>query len=330
MAITAKPSTYNVDTAHAHCPDHLWMMDEASGTSLTDRGKTAGYDLTFGATTGTGPDWTTDATHGPILNFVLANADFAEADFTAGLSGTHVIGVITKPTTGTTARVAASVCDSSQIDRYALLTWRADEKLEVSSRFDDTQSNSATTGTASGGWDLFLIRFSDTKLDWSLNGSAWATNTVTRTGLVASLNRFTLGARRTTSPGAYYNDPMCAAMWWKADKDPADLYALFTGASWSFLTSGTKYVKVLTQPTAASASGVEGVVLNATRDTVIGEFTGQTFEAALESGSAVLLVPVDSILPNGATLTTSDTPLVSAYNTTNGTVGLVSATVVEV
>lgn len=91
----------------------------------------------------------------------------------------------------------------------------------------------------------------------------------------------------------------------------------------------TNYVKILAPAAAASAASIEGVVLNAARDTVIGEFTGQAFEAALEGGEAVLLIDVADITPNGSTLTTSDAPLVVAYNTTYST-DLAAATVVEV
>jgi hypothetical protein len=91
-----------------------------------------------------------------------------------------------------------------------------------------------------------------------------------------------------------------------------------------------KYLKLLAHSSAASATGVDGVVLNAARDAVIGEFSGQAFEASLESGEAVLLIPVEDIIPDGSTLTTTDTPLVAAYNSTDGTVGLGSATVIEV
>jgi hypothetical protein len=92
----------------------------------------------------------------------------------------------------------------------------------------------------------------------------------------------------------------------------------------------TKYVKLLTEAAAASAASIEGVVLNAARDTVIGEFSGQAFEAALESGEAVLLIPTADITPNGDTLTTSDTPIVFAYNATDSIIGPGSATVIEV
>lgn len=92
----------------------------------------------------------------------------------------------------------------------------------------------------------------------------------------------------------------------------------------------TNYLKLLASANAASVTDVEGVVLNAARDTVIGEFTGQAFEASLEGGEAVLLIDVADITPDGSTLTTSDTPIVFAYNSTDGTVGEGSATVIEV
>ena len=94
-------------------------------------------------------------------------------------------------------------------------------------------------------------------------------------------------------------------------------------------TTADRYVKLLSPAAAASASSIEGVVLNAARDTVIGEFTGQAYEASLESGEAVLLIPVEDIVPDGPTLDLSDTPLVIAYNSGYST-DLASATVVEV
>ena len=91
----------------------------------------------------------------------------------------------------------------------------------------------------------------------------------------------------------------------------------------------SKYLKLLAHSSAASATGVEGVVLNSTRDTVIGEFTGQAFEAALESGEAVLKIPVADITPDGGTLGLLDTPIIFAYNATLATIGPGSATVIE-
>lgn len=87
-------------------------------------------------------------------------------------------------------------------------------------------------------------------------------------------------------------------------------------------------VKILAPASAASASSIEGVVLNAARDTVIGEFSGQAFEASLEGGEAVLKINASDITPDGDTLTTSDTPLVIAYNATHST-DLATAEVIE-
>lgn len=90
-----------------------------------------------------------------------------------------------------------------------------------------------------------------------------------------------------------------------------------------------KRVKLLAHASAASAASVEGVVLSAGRDTVIGEFSGQAFEADLEGGEAVLYIDTADIVPDGDSLTTTDTPIVFAYNSTQSTIGPGSATVIE-
>jgi hypothetical protein len=85
-------------------------------------------------------------------------------------------------------------------------------------------------------------------------------------------------------------------------------------------------VKLLINSAAASATSVQGWVLSDDGADFIGQFTGQTAETALESGEAVLKVPVTAIQPDGALLGLTDTPLVVAYNATFATVGPGSAT----
>jgi hypothetical protein len=90
-----------------------------------------------------------------------------------------------------------------------------------------------------------------------------------------------------------------------------------------------KKLKVFVQSSAASTSGVAGIVFASSAGIAgaeIGEFTGKTFEASLESGKAVLKVPVDDF--GGSSLTTSDTPVVLVRTTTN-TTGIISATIIE-
>ena len=94
-------------------------------------------------------------------------------------------------------------------------------------------------------------------------------------------------------------------------------------------STATKYLKVLTHSSAAGASGVGGIVWASSAGIAgseIGEFTGKTFETELESGKAVLLVPVTDF--GGSALTTSDTPVALVRNTTK-TTGIVSCTVIE-
>jgi hypothetical protein len=90
-------------------------------------------------------------------------------------------------------------------------------------------------------------------------------------------------------------------------------------------------LKLLAHPSAASATDIAGVVFTAPTGSDItgakvGEFSGATFEAALESGQAVLKVPCTEF--GGTTMTTASTPVALVRNTTN-TTGVVSCTVIE-
>jgi hypothetical protein len=93
----------------------------------------------------------------------------------------------------------------------------------------------------------------------------------------------------------------------------------------------TKYLKVLVDSSAQSATGIKGVVYQAPAGATIagpeiGEFNSYTFSGTLESGQAVLKVPVAVF--GGTSLTTSDTPVVLVRNTTH-TTGIISATIIE-
>jgi hypothetical protein len=205
-------------------------MDEASGTTLTDKGKTGGLNLTI-----TGADWTTDATHGPVLDFVLANTDYAETSSVSGLMGTQTFAIVVYASAGSVTRVLMNLCDSTQVDRYVQMAMLGDENFEVASRYDSTQvNNNAGTDLPQNVWSFAAVRFSDTTVDWSLDGSAWTAQAVSHSGLLAAIDRLTLGYRNTTAPGAPYDDPMCAAMWWKASKSDAEISAI-AADPWQFL-----------------------------------------------------------------------------------------------
>lgn len=90
--------------------------------------------------------------------------------------------------------------------------------------------------------------------------------------------------------------------------------------------SAVKKIKLMTHSSAASASAIEGWVLNAAKTSVLGTFTGKAFGASLEGGQAVLKVSCAAF--GDSTLTTSDTVNAVAQNSLF-TTGLISGTVIE-
>jgi hypothetical protein len=98
-------------------------------------------------------------------------------------------------------------------------------------------------------------------------------------------------------------------------------------------TTTTKYVKILADNSAVSATGVEVVVFNApsgsnyiTGITRYGSAASKSFEGTLESGNAVLKVLASDVGCDG--LAASTTVAALARNTTY-TTGMVSATIIE-
>jgi hypothetical protein len=90
-------------------------------------------------------------------------------------------------------------------------------------------------------------------------------------------------------------------------------------------------LKILVDPAAQGAGGVSGAVFAAPSvgsivGPKIGEFTGEQFEASLESGQAVLKVPVTAF--GGTGLLQSDQPVVLVRNSTD-TTGIIPATIIQ-
>jgi hypothetical protein len=123
-----------------------------------------------------------------------------------------------------------------------------------------------------------------------------------------------------------------------ADSGETDTAALTVSAP------TTTTLKLLAHPDAASATAVKGVVFaapsgGALTGAKIGEFNSASFDATLESGQAVLKVPVTGF--SGGSLTTSDTPVCVWIGTSAaasplgnavaiGSVGPQACTVIEV
>lgn len=350
MSITAKPTGYTVNTAHAKCPDHLWMMDgsDVGTTVLTDIGKIGGLDITLANADMWGTD--TGDLGSDIVNFNSTTSRYARLTGYTPPSSSALWIAIAKPssaTIGAASEVLTGIAKSDGASTaYGYIAFNA--TTGYATVLYDYGTNAS--GNQVGASDLYgtswamiagMVRGSDggTQIikKLSANGAAWQNSsaysgyTFPNDGGGAVPNALGIGCRPSQTVSSIFNGSILAVMAWDDfDWTTADdtWIASIYSDPWQFLTTTVKKLKLLAPAEAAEATGIEGVVLNATRDTVIGEFSGQTFETALEGGEAVLKIATADITPDGTTLTTSDVPLVIAYNTDYST-DLAAATVIE-
>jgi hypothetical protein len=243
MAITAKPTagSYSLNAGATHAPTHLWMMDENTGTTLADKGTGSHLTLALGATTGAGPDWISDGTHGTVLDWIQANEDYAEVAV-SGLSGTHTLGVLCQISAGTGNRFIFQFEDPAVSSKKALVRFNGDETISASSQFADTATTNlyATSNPSLGTWIWVMCRFSDTDLSVSFDGAAWETDVVSHVGLVAGLTTFTVGADRDSGPSGWMDDPIGAVAWWTSSKSDAEIASIYnSGNIWAGMGIGS-------------------------------------------------------------------------------------------
>lgn len=333
MAITAKPAGYTVDTGHAKCPDHFYALDEGTGTTAADA--VGSLDLTLD----TAGMWNTDATYGAVLRFASASSQKAISATTFAASSGLCMVFIAKSASATNpvANQYIGGPGSASAGIYGGVRFNTSGQVEAT-----CDTGGATNGVFPGGsdrydgsWHMLAVRSNDSTgsngvTSLSVDGGAWSSNAGTGDQDLAQFTRIALGCTPQSSLNGFFDGDILAAFVYVDDYatwDDTWISELYD-APWAFLTTTTKYVKLLTEAAAASDTAVAGVVMNGS--TYIGTFTGQAFEADLESGEAVLLVAASDITPDGTTLTTSDTPLVFAYNATDATSGPGTATVIEV
>jgi hypothetical protein len=143
-------------------------------------------------------------------------------------------------------------------------------------------------------------------------------------------SQFLCGAGRASDAWATYVDNVFVANTY--DELIQDNFTITSYTSYD--GSGlVKYLKILTDSTAASATGVEVVAYSApagsnyvSGTTRYGSINDQAFEASLESGQAVLKVLASDVGCDG--LAVSSTIRALAQNTTY-TTGMVEATIIE-
>ena len=336
----AKPSTWTLNTGHAKAPTHLWMLDEGSTTTASDSGTGTARNMTLQ----NAAMWGSDA----LGDYITVNSTSSYYAKTAtgsvwnGSGGLLLISIFkTDAAVGPlSTEYWLGTFNSAGTAEVSILNTTTNEQAQAKGIANDASSVSrnSTADVYDQAWHMVAAKFKAGSATEccaiSIDGGAFALDAADTLGSPITLDRYAIGARARATINGIANGKTLAAWVYESgtyatwnDAWIANLYA----DPWQFLTTAptlTTKVKLTAPAAAASASSIEGVVLNAARDTVIGEFTGQTFEAALEGGEAVLKINVADITPDGSTLTTSDTPLVVAYNTTHST-DLATATVIE-
>jgi hypothetical protein len=256
MAITAKPTSYALDSGHAKAPTHLWMLDEGTGTADAAQDKGTGtalhMDLQNSAM------WTTDAgdLESTCIECVSASTYYAASNTGTvwDVSGGNVLMWAIVKTASSTAPASGEYAigygHSTDSTAYGGCRAVGDGVSKRVYGIADDGPNTRSTGAFAldvwdQAWHLVAVKMrpsasSAVIVNCSVDGGAWnsATNTL---GTAYSLNRYGLGCRpQGASPGGVFNGLILAAgvhenaTW--TDWDDAWIASLYSDP-WQFLTT---------------------------------------------------------------------------------------------
>ncbi len=245
----AKPAvgSYTVNTGHAKCPTHLWMLDEGSLTNANDQGSGTAFDMTlvnaaqwgtdalgpyittsstssYSATTGTGSLW--NGTGGLLLVSIFqtdAAVGTATAEFWFGIYNSAAAGAecaIRNATVNQLGRALATADDASSVGRNS-----------TGDIYDQAWHMVAAKFQAGTGTDRCAI---------SIDGAAWDLAASDTLGATITLDRYAIGARARNFITSEGNGKTLAAWSYEAgtyatwdDAWIANLYA----DPWQFLNT---------------------------------------------------------------------------------------------
>ncbi len=246
----AKPATYTVDTAHAKCPTHLWMLDEGSLTNANDQGSGTALDMTLQ----NAAQWGTDA----LGDYVTVNSGSSYYAKTATGSvwdasgGLLLISIFktdsaTGPATSTefwfsthdsTAAAAECAIRNANID--------PEVKAQAWGVADDASgvSVSSSSGVYDQAWHMVAAKFkSGTATSCcavSIDGGAFNDDASDTLGSTITLDRYAIGARARLVINGIANGKVLAAWAYEggtyADWDDTWIANLYSDP-WQFLNT---------------------------------------------------------------------------------------------
>ena len=259
---TEKPASYTVNTAHAKCPNILYMIDEASGTTLVDRGKDAlGLDMTLQ----NADQWTTvDLTSGGGTSPAISTLTARYALSGTGLSVTSAICFVaimqsddaTNPAASETVLGAGSSASNSYSAR--VYSTAASDGFVRAGYVDPTASNAkpGSTDVWDGAFHMIAGKIyengADVRMAASHDGGAWSTTAAaTGTSFNSLLNRLGIGARATSSNIEIFTGKVVAGFVYLDDSASwtdtwiSEVYN--SGDPWQFLTTGAAIPVLMNQ-----------------------------------------------------------------------------------
>lgn len=244
MSITAKPTSYTVNTGHAKCPDHLWMFNEGTGTTVADEGKGTALNLTLDNS----DMWGTDGTLGAIVSTNSAGPRVARSA-TGTLPSSSIVFVIL-------CRSETAVCSANEYpmgtgkngttgSNWSALRIQTDEALDA--QYDDgsvaVALNANLAGAYDTNWHMMAYKAKSNALGVSLDGGTWSTSAPSFTfpnATGSAPDRFVIGDRGDGGAAAQnFNGRVLAVFAYDDLYDTADdtwIANLFSDP-WQFLSA---------------------------------------------------------------------------------------------
>jgi hypothetical protein len=242
-----KPASYTVNTVHAKCPDHLYMIDEGSGATLTDRGKTGGLNMTITNSTWTTDDLTAGGGTSPVLQ-LDGTTDYARTAASFSMTSNLLVVAIYRRETASTpsgTEYVVDVANSANNTDYAAI--RHPSTTTPACVYDDSgmgaASRAGTVNTCDAAYHMVAGRFrqngANVQTGQSTDGEAWTTASAAGTALWG-LNRIAIGDRAGTTTGNEWTGRIAAVFVYKDTADPVnDWSSTFVsslyGDPWQFL-----------------------------------------------------------------------------------------------
>ena len=203
MAITAKPTSYTVNTSHTKCPTHLWMLDEGSTLASADKGSGTALNLTLV----NAAQWSSDAL-GVVM--ISSSADSyhaysATGTVWGGSTGGLLLVSIFKSDSAVGSAAAENIlscCNSSTATTICSIRNNGTVDVETgiaSATADDASGVSRVGGTVyDQNWHMIACKFRvGTSTDCcaiSVDGGAWDLDPADTLGTL-TLDRYGVGVR---------------------------------------------------------------------------------------------------------------------------------------